>query len=203
MYEQFYCLTGKPFSLLPDADLLYLGQSHQRALNLLEYGMISQAGFIIISGEVGLGKTTLIRRFLKTADENTNIGVITTVSNSFGRLLNWVAAAFGLDYKGRDNLRLYNSFLTFLLEQYATGKRVVLIVDEAQNFKPETLEELRMLSNVNMKRISCCRSFWSGSRNYWILYVSRNSGNSFSALPFIVTWKRLAPSRLGIISIFD
>lgn len=152
MYEEFYGLSGKPFSLLPDADMLYLSKRHRMAVNLLEYGMLSQAGFIVISGEVGAGKTTVIRRFLKSASETTTIGVITNASKSFGRLLTWVAMAFELDHSSRDNVKLYNRFVTFLLEQYAAGKRTVLILDEAQNFKVDTLEELRMLSNVNNEK---------------------------------------------------
>jgi type II secretory pathway predicted ATPase ExeA len=152
MYEAFFGLSGKPFSLLPDADFLFLSKRHRSAVNLLEYGMLSQAGFIVISGEVGAGKTTVIRRYLHTAGPDVTVGVITNSSKGFGRLLSWVAMAFELDHRGRDYVKLYNRFVEFLLAQYAAGKRAVLIIDEAQNLKADTLEELRMLSNVNNEK---------------------------------------------------
>src|SRR5258708_7115757 len=152
MYEQFYGLRTRPFSLLPDPDFLYLSRRHRAAVNLLDYGMMTQAGFIVISGEVGAGKTTIIRRYLKTAGDDVAVGVITNSNKGFGKLLSWVAMAFELDHRGRDYVRLYNRFMAFLLAQYAAGKRTVLIIDEAQNFKAETLEELRMLSNVNNEK---------------------------------------------------
>ncbi len=152
MYEAFFGLRDKPFSLLPDADFLFLSKRHRIAVNLLEYGMLSQAGFIVISGEVGAGKTTVIRRYLRTAGTDVTVGLITNSNKGFGRLLSWVAMAFELDHRGRDYVKLYNRFVEFLLAQYAAGKRVVLIIDEAQNLKADTLEELRMLSNVNNEK---------------------------------------------------
>ncbi len=152
LYEGFYGLSAKPFSLLPDADFLYLSKRHRAAVNMLEYGMVTQAGFIVITGEVGAGKTTVLRRYLKTIGPDVAVGVITNSSKGFGRLLTWVATAFEIDHGTRDQAKLYNRFVEFLLARYAEGKRTVLIIDEAQNFKAETLEELRMLSNVNNEK---------------------------------------------------
>jgi type II secretory pathway predicted ATPase ExeA len=152
MYEGFYGLSGKPFSLLPDADFLYPSKRHKMALNLLEYGLVTQAGFTVITGEVGAGKTTIIRRFLKGAGKELTVGVITNTDKGFGRLLNSVAMAFEIDTSGTDYSALYNRFVDFLVAQYASGKRAILVVDEAQNFTLETLEELRMLSNVNNEK---------------------------------------------------
>lgn len=153
MYENFYQLTGKPFSLLPDADFLYLSKWHRRVVNLLDYGIVTQAGFIVVTGEVGAGKTTIIRRYLKDAGNNIAVGVITNSSQSLGNLLSWIAMAFELDYKeAKDTILLYSLFIEFLLAQYAAGKRTVLIIDEAQNLHADMLEELRMLSNVNNEK---------------------------------------------------
>jgi type II secretory pathway predicted ATPase ExeA len=152
MYESFFGLSAKPFSLLPDADFLFLSKRHRSAVNLLEYGMLSQAGFIVISGEVGAGKTTVIRRYLHNAGPDVTVGVITNSSKGFGKLLSWVAMAFELDHRGRDYVKLYNRFVEFVLAQYAAGKRTVLIIDEAQNLKADTLEDLRMLSNINNEK---------------------------------------------------
>lgn len=152
MYESFYGLSGKPFSLLPDADFLFLSERHRRAVNILEYGIVTQAGFIVITGDVGAGKTTVIRRYLKNTGPDVTVGVITNSSASLGRLLSWVATAFEMEDYGQNEVALYNGFVDFLLQQYAKGKRTVLVIDEAQNLKADMLEELRMLSNVNNEK---------------------------------------------------
>ncbi len=152
MYENFYGLSGKPFSLLPDPDFLYDSKRHRMAINLLDYGMMTQAGFVVITGEVGTGKTTIVRRFLKSVGDDVAVGLISNPSKSLGKLLGWVSMAFDLDHRSRDQIKLYNAFVSFLLEQYAAGKRAVLVIDEAQNLSADGLEELRMLSNVNNER---------------------------------------------------
>lgn len=152
MYEDFYGLREKPFSLLPDPGFLYLSRHHRTALNLLEYGLISQAGFIVITGEVGSGKTTLIRRVINSAGEDLVIGNITNTHAASGNLLNWIASAFELDCGADDGVDLYNRFVQFVVTQYAAGRRMVLIVDEAQNIDVNLLEELRMLSNINSEK---------------------------------------------------
>jgi len=149
MYESFYGLKEKPFTLLPDPDYLYLSPKHQRALTLLEYGMMNQAGFSVICGDTGAGKTTLIRRLLAELGDETKVGLITNTHQSFGELLNWVLMAFGLDGDGKSKAQMHQMFIDFLIEQYANNKHTVLIVDEAQNMGADTLEELRMLSNIN------------------------------------------------------
>lgn len=149
MYESFYGLTGKPFSLLPDGNVVFPSKRHRQAMTLLEYGVVSQAGFAVISGEVGAGKTTIIRQFLKRLEQNLTVGVITNPSASTGRLFDWIALAYGINERGADETSLYDAIVKFLLAQYARGKRTILIVDEAQNLSMSMLEDLRMLSNVN------------------------------------------------------
>lgn len=149
MYESFYGLRSKPFSLLPDPDVMYASRLHRRALALLEYGIESQAGFAVITGEIGSGKTTLIKYFLRTLDEKITVGLITNTHSSLGDPLDWVAQAFDIPVASRDPASLYNAFVEFVLAQYAAGRRTVLIIDEAQNFCAQTLEKLRMLSNIN------------------------------------------------------
>jgi general secretion pathway protein A len=149
MYESFYGLTEKPFTLLPDPDYLYLSPKHQRALTLLEYGMMNQAGFSVICGDTGAGKTTLIRRLLAELGDDTTVGLITNTHQSFGDLLNWVLMAFGIESDGKNKSQMHQIFIDFLIDQYANNNHTVLIVDEAQNMNADTLEELRMLSNIN------------------------------------------------------
>ncbi len=149
MYEVFYGLKEKPFSLLPDPSYLYLSDKHQMALTLLEYSLVNQAGFCVISGVTGAGKTTLIRHLLNQFGDNVAVGLITNTHQSFSELLRWILMAFNLDYSSDSKPRLYQTFVNFLIEQYAKNRNTVLIVDEAQNMSVETLEELRMLSNIN------------------------------------------------------
>ncbi|MHB8453636.1 MAG: ExeA family protein [Acidiferrobacterales bacterium] len=149
MYESFYHLKEKPFSLLPDPDYLYLSGKHGTALALLEYSLLNQTGFCVISGEIGAGKTTLIRRILAQCANNVSVGLISNTHRSFGELLGWISMAFGLEYRDRTKPQLYEAFIQFLIDQYAKNRQTVLVIDEAQNMSPETLEELRMLSNIN------------------------------------------------------
>lgn len=149
MYEAFYGFREKPFSITPDPGFLYFSPKHRMAFDLLEYGLMNQAGFNVISGEIGTGKTTLIRHLLGQLGPDMTVGLISNTHRSFGELLQWILFAYGLEYKGKEKVEMFHTFLDFMLEQYAQNKRTVLIVDEAQNMAPETLEELRMLSNVN------------------------------------------------------
>lgn len=149
MYESFFELREKPFSLLPDPEFLFMSRQHQQALTLLEYGLMNQAGFIILTGEIGSGKTTLMRHLVGRLDASFAVGLISNTHQSLGELIDWVCMAF--DLKGnRDNkLEKYQSFIDFLINTYGKGRRVLLIVDEAQNLGVEKLEELRLLSNIN------------------------------------------------------
>ncbi len=135
--------------MLPDPGFLYPSKKHYMALTMLQYGLMSQAGITVITGEVGSGKTTLIRKLLSEIDDDISTGLISNTHESFGDLLQWVSMAFDLDYKGKDKVALYDSFASYVINEYANSKRTVLIIDEAQNLSPSVLEELRMLSNIN------------------------------------------------------
>lgn len=150
MYEKFYGFNEKPFSLLPDPAFLYMTKVHTMALSMLEYSLTNEsAGICVISGEIGSGKTTLIRKLLSTMDQEFTTGLITNPHSEFGNLLQWVSMAFSLDYKNKEPIELYENFVNFTIAEYAKGKRTVLIIDEVQNLSYEALEELRMLSNIN------------------------------------------------------
>jgi general secretion pathway protein A len=149
MYEEFFGFREAPFSILPDPGFLYFSFKHTMALDLLEYGLTNQAGFNVITGGVGTGKTTLIRYLLRQVSHEVTIGLISNTHRSFGELLQWILASFKLDYRSRDKVEMFQAFMDFLAQQVNQNRRAVLIVDEAQNMSPDTLEELRMLSNVN------------------------------------------------------
>jgi general secretion pathway protein A len=152
MYEQHYGFSEAPFALLPDPSFLYMSKDHSMALTLLRYSIMNKQGFTMISGEVGSGKTTLINRILDELENDITVGLINFTHNAFGELAEWVLMAFGLEYRGKSNVEMYDDFVKFLIEEYRKGQRVVLIIDEAQNMDPRTLEELRMLSNVNAQK---------------------------------------------------
>jgi putative secretion ATPase (PEP-CTERM system associated) len=149
MYEAFYGLRSKPFSLLPDPEFLYPSKKHQMALTLLEYGLMNQASFSVITGDIGTGKTTLIRQLLNQMERDMVVGLITNTHPSFGELLQWILLAFNLECHSKEKVDMYKTFMDFLIKQYAANRRSILIIDEAQNMSPQALEELRMLSNVN------------------------------------------------------
>jgi general secretion pathway protein A len=149
MYESFYHLKEKPFSLLPDPGFLYLSKQHRMALVLLQYGLTNQAGFSVVTGDIGTGKTTLIRHLLNQVGRDVTVGLITNTHRSFGVLLQWVLMALNLDHHGKDKVEMYETLVDFLIKEFSHRRRTMLIVDEAQNMSPEALEELRMLSNIN------------------------------------------------------
>src|ERR1039458_2108400 len=149
MYESFYGLKENPFTLTPPPYLRVRAPPHPPALTQLQYSVSHEAAFCLITGEVGSGKTTLIRYLLGTLGQTVTVGLISNTSAHFGRLLQWVCMSFGLDYNGKDDVALYDLFTRFLIDQYSKGHKVVLIVDEAQNLGPARLEELRVLSNIN------------------------------------------------------
>lgn len=149
MYETFYGLREKPFSIVPDPAFLFLSRQHSQALDLIEYGLMNQAGFNVITGGIGTGKTTLIRFILDQIDRSVSVGLISNTHQDFSELMQWILFAFKLDYRGKQKVELYETFIDFLTREYAANRSAVLIVDEAQNISVDALEQLRMLSNVN------------------------------------------------------
>jgi len=152
MYEQFFGLKEKPFTILPDPSYLYMSKGHAKALTLLRYSIIGRQGFTVVTGEIGSGKTTLINRLLEDLDEDVTVGLLNFTDPGAAELNEWIAMAFGLDYAGKSRTELYEDFISFLISQYAQGKYTVLIVDEAQNLVIKGLEKIRMLSNVNARK---------------------------------------------------
>lgn len=149
MYEEFYGLKEKPFSIQPDPEFLFFGKRHSMAYAMLEYGIANKAGFTVVCGEIGCGKTTLVRHLLNHVDADIDVGIVYNTHQKVDDLLGWIMLAFGQPYEGLSELGLFDAFQQFLISSYTEGRRVVLIVDEAQNLSPGALESLRMLSNIN------------------------------------------------------
>ena len=162
MYEAFYGFSEKPFSMLPDPGFLFLSKKHRAALTLLEYGLLNHVGFCVISGEPGAGKTTILRALLERVPDDVTVGLITNTHQSFGSLLDWVLSAFDLHRPDLTHVEKHQIFMEYLIEEYANNRNVLLIVDEAQNMDANTLEELRMLSNVNSEKDQLMQIMLSG-----------------------------------------
>ena len=152
MYEHFYGLREKPFGLTPDPAYLYLAKRHRHALTLLEYVLTEASGFALITGEVGCGKTTVVRHFLERTDRQLNVGFITNTHPGFGHVLPWIMEALGMDVGQATPSEQFRHFVTHIKREYEAGRRCVLVVDEAQNLGIAGLEELRVLSNLNSGR---------------------------------------------------
>lgn len=149
MYEDFFGLTEKPFSIQPDPSFLYWGRSHRLAYAMLEYGVLNHAGISVITGEVGCGKTTLIHRLLDQLSDTHSVALLSNIQAGRGDLLSWVLMGFGQPFAGKSHVELFSQLQDFFIGEYAKGRRVILIIDEAQNLGSDVLEELRMLSNIN------------------------------------------------------
>jgi general secretion pathway protein A len=149
MYEQFYGLREKPFALTPDPAYLYLAKRHRHALTMLEYVLSEASGFALITGEVGCGKTTVVRHFLEGTQRQLNVGFITNTHPGFGQLLPWIMEALGMDVGQASPSEQYRQFVGEIKRAYEAGRRAVLVIDEAQNLGVAGLEELRVLSNLN------------------------------------------------------
>lgn len=148
MYELYFNLRVKPFELLPDPNFIYLAKSHKKALTYLNYGIREKAGFILLTGDVGSGKTTLIRNLLEKHNENLILAKVFNTSVNSEQLLAMVNDDFGIPVSGKDKIALLRDLNDFLIRQFAAGHQPVLIIDEAQNLSSELLEEIRMLSNL-------------------------------------------------------
>jgi general secretion pathway protein A len=149
MYESFYGLHEKPFVMQPDPYFIYWSYGHRMAYSMLEYGILNAIGFTVITGEIGSGKTTLLRCLLAHMDQTTVVGLLNSTSFQEHELLQWIMMAFGQKFENLSNVALFRNFQDFLVEQYSQNRRVILVVDEAQNLSADVLEQLRMLSNIN------------------------------------------------------
>ena len=151
MFDNVYGLTGKPFQLTPDPAFYFRSTTHRKALSYLGYGLAQGEGFIVITGEVGAGKSTLVAHLMGTIDpERLTVGQIVTSNLDEDEIVHVVAQSFGLDIEGHDKAGALGAIEGFLHDEARAGRRCLLIVDESQNLSVEALEELRMLSNFQL-----------------------------------------------------
>ena len=175
MYEAFYGLTGKPFQLNPDPSFYFGSKQHRRAKAYLEYGVQRNEGFIVITGEIGAGKTTIVRGLLESLDQNTVVAAnLVSTQLDAEDTLRMVGAAFGVGVKDLSKSDLLMSLEAFLVTHISQGKRCLLVVDEAQNLTPRAVEELRMLSNFQFGKQALLQTFLVGQPEFREILQSPN-----------------------------
>ncbi len=153
LYTDFFGLDERPFTLLPDPDFLFWSHQHKRAFAVLEYGILSRAPITLITGEVGAGKTTLLQALLRNIEDDVTIGLVSNAQGGRGELVAWILSALDVQVeRDMDYVAMFRTLQDLLIEEYASGRRVILIFDEAQNLSLEGLEELRMLTNINSNK---------------------------------------------------
>ncbi len=167
MYESFYGLSAKPFQLNPDPSFYFASKQHRRAKAYLEYGVSRNEGFIVITGEIGAGKTMVLRSLIEGLNgSNVIAGHLVTTQLGAEDTLRMVGAAFGFRVKDVPKSELLITLEAFLISQTSKGKRCLLIVDEAQNLTPRAVEELRMLSNFQFGNQALLQSFLVGQPEF-------------------------------------
>ncbi len=149
MYQRFFSFSTKPFALNPDPAFLYPSRQHAAALTMLEYGIESQASFCLLSGDIGSGKTTVVRQLIKTLGDSFTVGLISNTHHRFASIMPWALSALGVVPADDSDIAKYEALTDFVIREYAQGRRTLLIIDEAQNLSVQVLEELRLLSNLN------------------------------------------------------
>jgi len=167
MFNDFYGFEGKPFQLTPDPNFYFDSSTHHKAMAYLTYGLSQGEGFIIVTGEIGAGKTTLVARLLNELDTDQYVAAkIVTTHLDADDILRMVAAGFGLNIMSKDKAILLNEIEIFLRRNHQKGKRALLIIDEVQNLPIPALEELRMLSNFQEGDRALLQSFLIGQPEF-------------------------------------
>jgi general secretion pathway protein A len=149
-YAEFFGFRERPFTLLPDPDLLLWSRQYRQAFSVLEFGVISRSPITLLTGAIGCGKTTLLRELLSRLEDTVTVGLISNAQGGRGALIQWVMNALGMTFDHNAGyVHLFQSMQDFMIAEYTAGRRTLLIFDEAQNLSQESLEELRMLTNIN------------------------------------------------------
>ena len=167
MYKDYYHLKALPFNMTPDPRFFFSSEGHSKALSYLQYGMTKGEGFIVITGDIGTGKTIIVKNLLNELDQDSYISrqLVTTYLDE-SDLIEMVCESFDIDTQGLSKAGLLNQLKKFLVNAYNSNKHVLLVVDEIQNLPLKTVEELRMLSNFQINDIPLIQSFLVGQKEF-------------------------------------
>ncbi len=152
MYEAHFGMLERPFSLRPDPNFFFVSKTHRAALTAVEYGVTTDAPIAVIAGDIGCGKTTVLRYMISQLPPDIRAVLIAHTPQTFGELLSWIASNLGVPYENRDGVAVFQDIVKVLAKGHSAGRRTLLIIDEAQTLSYRALEGIRMLSNVNLEQ---------------------------------------------------
>jgi general secretion pathway protein A len=197
IYETFYGLTENPFHITPDPRFLFLTPSHRSALNYLEYGVEERKGILVLTGEVGVGKTLLIRTLLQRTDSRTETALVMNARLTFKELMVLAVRDWNLPVQGQTKLDLLIALQEFLVDVKNHGGNVLLIIDEAQNLSAESLEEFRLLSNMETSTQKLLQIVLAGQPELKVILNRHSLRQLRQRIPGICEIKSLEPDDLG------
>ena len=197
MYEAFYDLKEPPFGSTPDPRFLYRSQGHREALAYLAYGLFSRKGFLALTGEVGIGKTTVVRAFVHTFQPCLEVGFVLNTNVNFEEMLYLILQDFGIEVDDTSKVKMLSALNVFLIERFARHQNPVLIIDEAQNLAAEVLEELRLLSNLETDQQKLIQIVLVGQPELAEILMRRDLRQLRQRIPGVLRMKNLQPAEIG------
>ena len=174
IYVDHFGLHRRPFTMLPEPDFIYWTDAHSKAMAALEYGAIARFPVLVLSGEIGSGKTTLVSELCRRLPSQFNVGLITSITDEPENILRWALTAFGQKIEpNSDSVQLYQQFRLLLARESRDGKRNILVIDEAQNLSDASLEVLRLLTNINADDVELLQIILVGQPSFMTRLQSR------------------------------
>ena len=196
MYEAFYNLKEAPFGSTPDPRFLYRSQGHREALAYIAYGLFGKKGFLAVTGEVGIGKTTVVRAFVHTFHPCLEVAFVLNTKVNFEEMLFLILQDFAIDVEDTSKVRMLNRLNSFLIDRFARHQNPVVIIDEAQNLAPEVLEELRLLSNLETDQQKLVQIVLVGQPELAEILTSRSLRQLRQRIPGVLHMKNLQRSEV-------
>ncbi len=193
MYEAFYNLKEPPFGSTPDPRFLYRSQGHRVALAYVAYGLFGKKGFLAVTGEVGIGKTTIIRAFVHTFHPCLEVAFVLNTNVNFEEMLYLILQDFGIEVEDVNKVKMLSRLNSFLIERFARHQNPVIIIDEAQNLAPEVLEELRLLSNLETDQQKLVQIVLVGQPELADMLTRRSLRQLRQRIPGVLEMRNLRP----------
>jgi general secretion pathway protein A len=191
MYEAFYDLNEPPFGSTPDPRFLYRSQGHREALAYLAYGLFGKKGFLALTGEVGIGKTTVVRAFVHTFHPCLEVAFVLNTNLNFDEMLYLILRDFDIDVEETSKVKMLSVLNAFLIERFARHQNPILIIDEAQNLAADVLEELRLLSNLETDRQKLIQILLVGQPELAEMLTRRDLRQLRQRIPGVLRMKNL------------